>query len=80
MAAYRGNKDAVQLLLDNGASLVRTDNWDQTPLEVALSNSKIEIATLLVYSESRSRNGRRRAESPATKRQTKRQRAANISP
>ncbi|KAG6948152.1 hypothetical protein JG687_00015662 [Phytophthora cactorum] len=79
MAAYRGHKDAVQLLLDSGASLVRTDKMDQTPLEVALSNSKIDVATLLVYSEPRYRR-RRESTSALPEPQVKRQRTANISP
>ncbi|KAF1778865.1 Ankyrin repeat-containing domain [Phytophthora cactorum] len=79
MAAYRGHKDAVQLLLDSGASLVRTDKMDQTPLEVALSNSKIDVATLQVYSEPRYRR-RRESTSALPEPQVKRQRTANISP
>ncbi|KAL3667748.1 hypothetical protein V7S43_007301 [Phytophthora oleae] len=64
MAAYRGHKDAVQLLLDSGASLSKTDRMGQTPQEVAQSNNKVDIDTLLVY-KARDGNVRRRRQESA---------------
>ncbi|KAE8995186.1 hypothetical protein PF011_g16430 [Phytophthora fragariae] len=79
LAAYRGHKDTVQLLLDNDASLARTDYMNQNPLEVALSNSKIDVATLLVYSEPWFRNKRKQTSNSSSPR-VKRQHAAHVSP
>lgn len=50
LAAYFGHKEIANLLLENGANLhVKAKNQNEnTPLQAAIANKKIELATFLI--------------------------------
>jgi len=45
---YQGHRDAVQVLLDHGASQTLADDEDRTCVMLALLNNHVDVAKLLI--------------------------------